>query len=196
MIPTDQRRLGGYSQGIKTWADWKIRYKRAHAKARVKAQAAEGSDNFGATNVAERVLKNSKVSTENGGNKVVMKSLEGYFENLVDDAINKKSVLEKLVANNAKLSATNKDLVVIVKKIPTRIGISNERPTASRKQAAAGQHKGRGTQPCVPISKRMVIMNIMAVLNSRRTRTSARPVGKAACDVVGPSAKPSLVNLK
>ena len=40
----------------KTWADWKTAYNRAHAKARVKAQAAEGSDKFGAPNSAEMVL--------------------------------------------------------------------------------------------------------------------------------------------
>ena len=46
-----------------------------------------------------------------------MKSLEGYFVNLTDTVINKKSVLEQLVANNSKLAATNKDLVEIVKKL-------------------------------------------------------------------------------
>ena len=36
-----------------------------------------------------------------------MKALEGYFDNLASVAANKKSVLEKLVANNATLAATN-----------------------------------------------------------------------------------------
>ena len=101
----------------KTWADWKTSYKRAHTKARVKAQAVEGSDKFGAVNAAMRVIKNSAVATDNVGNEVVTKALEGYFDNLADAAINKKSVLEKLVANNAKLAATNKDLVTTVKKL-------------------------------------------------------------------------------
>ena len=64
-----------------------------------------------------RVIKNSAVATDNVGNEVVTKALEGYFDNLAAAAINKKSVLEKLVANNAKLAATNKDLVTTVKKL-------------------------------------------------------------------------------
>ena len=44
-----------------------------------------------------------------------MKDIEGYFDNLVADAINEKSVLEQLVANNAKLAATNEELVAIGK---------------------------------------------------------------------------------
>ena len=101
----------------KTWADWKTSSKRSHNKARVKAQAAEGSDKFGAANAAGRVFKNSKVATENGHNEVGMMALEGYFDNLCVAATNKKSVLEKLVAKNAKLAATNEDLVAIVKKL-------------------------------------------------------------------------------
>ena len=114
MIPKDQRQLVGSSRGKKTWADWKTSYKRAHAKARVKSQASEGSDKFGSANADKRVLKTSKVKTNNGGKKVGMKALEGYFNNLAAAAINKISVLEQLVTNNAKLAATNKDLVVIV----------------------------------------------------------------------------------
>ena len=53
-----------------------------------------------------------------------MKALEGYFDNLAAAAVNNKSVLEQLVANNAKLAATNKELVTIVKNCPTRSRIS------------------------------------------------------------------------
>ena len=38
----------------KTWSQWKTAYKRAHAKARVKAQANDGSVKFGAANSAAR----------------------------------------------------------------------------------------------------------------------------------------------
>ena len=85
----------------KTWAYWKISYKRAHAKARVKAKTSEGSDEFGATNAAERVLKTREGDTNNGDDKVGMKALEGYFNNLSAAAINEKSVLKQLVATNA-----------------------------------------------------------------------------------------------
>ena len=50
----------------KTWADWKTSYKKARAKARVKAQAAKGFDKFGATNASERVLNTRKVMTDDG----------------------------------------------------------------------------------------------------------------------------------
>ena len=88
-------------------------------------------------------------------------------------------MLEKLEANNSKLAATNKDLVVIVQNFPTRLIISNKKPPASRKRAASGNHKERGTQHCAPIVKREGIMHLMHDLNLQITRTSARPVGKA-----------------
>ena len=95
----------------KTQYEWNNSYKRAHAKARVKAQAAKGSDKFGAANAAGRILKNSKVATDNGGDEVDMKALKGYFDNLATTSTNEKSVLEQLVANNNKLDSSNKELV-------------------------------------------------------------------------------------
>ena len=65
------------SKKEKTWANWNTSYKRVHAKARVKAQATERSDKFGAANVAEKLLKNSEVWMNNGGGKVEMKAIEG-----------------------------------------------------------------------------------------------------------------------
>ena len=87
-------------------------YKKAHAKARIKAQAAKGSNKFGAANTAEQYLgvgfKNSSgVTAKNGGKSVGLKALKGYFDNLVATATNKKTVFEQLVASNAKLAATN-----------------------------------------------------------------------------------------
>ena len=81
----------------------------------------------------------------NGGDEVGMKSLEGYSDKLAATAISEKSVLEQLVTNNSKLAATNKDLVAMAKNCPTRLRISKEKPPASRKRAAAGHHKERGT---------------------------------------------------
>ena len=43
-----------------------------------------------------------------------MKALEVYFNNIVATTTKDKSVLEQLVANNAKLAATNEELVAIV----------------------------------------------------------------------------------
>ena len=38
----------------KTWAQWKAAYKKAHAQARVKSQASDGTEIFGAANSAAR----------------------------------------------------------------------------------------------------------------------------------------------
>ena len=62
-----------------------------------------------------------------------MKALEGYFDNLAAAAVNKKSVLEQLVANNTKLAATNENLVAMVKKLT--YGIKNlEQETSGLKK--------------------------------------------------------------
>ena len=79
-------------------------------------QATEGSDKFGTANAAARVQNTSEAETKNGVDELGMKALEVYFGNLVAAVINDKSVLKQLVTNNAKLAATNEDLVAIVKK--------------------------------------------------------------------------------
>ena len=61
------------------------------------------------------------METNNGGDEVGMKAFERYFDYLVAAAINKKSVLDKLEDNNAKIAATNKDLVTIVNKLSKEI---------------------------------------------------------------------------
>ena len=78
------------SEANKTWAKQKTAYKRVHAKARVKLQATEGSDKFGAANAAVRIHTTSEVETNNGVDKVGMKALEGYFENLFATTVNNK----------------------------------------------------------------------------------------------------------
>ena len=92
---------------------------------RVKAQAARGADKFSAANVAERDLgvgfdKNSGVTMDDGGNTVGLKSLARYFDNLAAATTNKKIVLEQLFTSNAKLAATNEELVAIVKKLSNK----------------------------------------------------------------------------
>ena len=59
--------------------------------------------------------KNSSVATDNGGKAVGLKALEEYFDNLAAASTNEKTVLEQLVACNAKLAATNEELVAVVK---------------------------------------------------------------------------------
>ena len=47
----------------KTWLQWKSAYKQAHAKARVKAQANDGSVKFGAANSAAHLENITPLST-------------------------------------------------------------------------------------------------------------------------------------
>ena len=62
MLTTDQYpRTNNYWEDIadenKIWADWETAYKRAHAKARLKAQITEGSDKFGAANSIKSAIR-------------------------------------------------------------------------------------------------------------------------------------------
>ena len=101
------------AESDKTWENWKEAYKKAHAKSRIKAQANEGTVKFGAANSAAQLETIQNVEKNQGINNGGMKSLEGYFVNLAATGVNKKSVLEKLVANNTKLAATNENLVMV-----------------------------------------------------------------------------------
>ena len=61
--------------------------------------------------------KNISVTTDDGGNTVGLKSLERYFDNLAAATTNKKTVIEQLFTSNAKLAATNEELVAVDKKV-------------------------------------------------------------------------------
>ena len=77
----------------KTWPQWKSAYKRAPAKARVKAQANDGSAKFGAENSAaclDNITTPLNNQLEEDG--VGLKALGGYFDNLTVAAVNKKGV--------------------------------------------------------------------------------------------------------
>ena len=100
----------------KTWAAWKLAYKQAHAMVRVKAQAHEGSTNFGAANSATRPEDQIPLDTQHEGGSGDIQTLEGYFDNLVEAATNKKDVLNQLVLNNTTLTNSNESLVSLVKK--------------------------------------------------------------------------------
>ena len=106
------------SERDKTWPQWKSAYKRAHAKARVKAQANDDSVKFGAENSADR-LENITPSLENQLEEdgVGLNALGGYFDNLADAAVNKKGVLQQLVLNKTTLATSNESLVALVKKL-------------------------------------------------------------------------------
>ena len=101
----------------KTWATWKLLYKQAHTKARVKAQATNGSVKFGATNSAARqeathLPLNNQLEEDSGD----VKTLEGYFYNIDAAAVNEKDALKQLVLNNTTLATSNEILVALIKK--------------------------------------------------------------------------------
>ena len=101
----------------KTWATWKLSYKQAHAKVRVKAQATDGSVKLGAANSAARQeaahLPLDNQLEEDSGD---VKTLEGYFDNLDASVANENDVLKQLVLNNTTLATSNESLVALVKK--------------------------------------------------------------------------------
>ena len=55
--------------------------------------------------------------TDNGGDAVGQKALKGYFYNIYASVTNEKTILEQLFASNAKISATNEELVAVVKNL-------------------------------------------------------------------------------
>ena len=100
----------------KTWAAWKLAYKQAHAKARVKAQAHEGTTNFGAANSTALPEAQLPLDTQHEGASENVNTLEGYFNNLAAAATNEKGLLKQLVLNKTTLTNSNKSLVALVKK--------------------------------------------------------------------------------
>ena len=100
----------------KTWAAWKLAYKQAHAKTRVKAQAHGGNTNFGAANSAVPPESQLPLDAQHEGAGENMNSLEGYFTNLSAAATNEKELLTQLVLNNTTLTTTNESLAALVKK--------------------------------------------------------------------------------
>ena len=102
----------------KTWPQWKKVYRRAHAQARVKAQANDSSAKFGAKNSAARQDKitpplDNQLEEEGVG----IQALEGYFDNFAAAAVNEKGVLQKLVLNNTTPTTSNEILVALVNKL-------------------------------------------------------------------------------
>ena len=100
--------------------------------------------------MAARVEKTHGVETNQGVDEGCMKALEGYFYNLATTAVNEKSVLGQLVANNTKLADANENLVAIVKKLANDIK-NIERETSRLKKT--GRH-GKGDPTLCPHCKK------------------------------------------
>ena len=115
IFPRNNNDWEDLAESAKTWGNWKESYKKAHAKARIKAQARKGTVKFGAANSAAHQETTQNVEKQQGVGDRDMKALEGYFNNLAAAVVNKKLVLKKLVVNNTKIYATNENLVAMVK---------------------------------------------------------------------------------
>ena len=61
----------------KTWIQWKLDYKKAHTKARIKAQTNEGTVKFGAANFAAHQETTLTVETQQEVDDGGTKSLKG-----------------------------------------------------------------------------------------------------------------------
>ena len=81
-----------WAEREKTWASWKLAYNQAHAKARAKDQAHEGSTKFGAANSATHQEAHLPLDNQLEGDSSDVKTLEGYFDNLAAAATNEKDV--------------------------------------------------------------------------------------------------------
>ena len=90
----------------KTWAVWKLAYKQSHAKARVKAQAHEGSTKLRVANSSARPEYQLPLDTQHEGASRDVKTLEGYSDNLAAAVTNEKDVLNQLVLNTTTLNIT------------------------------------------------------------------------------------------
>ena len=98
----------------KTWVAWKLAYKQAHSKARVKAQAHGGNTKFGTANSAACPEDQLPLDTQHEGASANINTLKGYFTNLAAAATNEKDLLNQLVLNNTTLTNSNKSLVALV----------------------------------------------------------------------------------
>ena len=74
----------------KTWVAWKLAYKQAHAKARVKAQAHGNNTKFGTANSAAHPEYQLPLDSQHEGASANINTLKVYFTNLAVAATNEK----------------------------------------------------------------------------------------------------------
>ena len=129
----------------KNWMQYKLVYKKAHAQARINAQANEGTAKFGAANSAARQGKRPSIDNQLEVEDGDIKDLEGYFDNLSAAAINEIPVLQQLVLNNTTLVTSNDNLVALDKKLTRDIKTPNRDNSRLKK---GEQVSGRSTTLC------------------------------------------------
>ena len=163
----------------KTWAMWKLAYKQAHAKARFKAQATEGSTKFGVVNSAARQEPHLPLDNQLEEDSSDVNTLKGYFDNLAAAATNKKDVLKQLVLNNTTLATSNGSLVALIKKEQNEIK-NLERELSRFKKPVQSSARNYPTL-CVNCKKRDTTIPKIAT-SWLKIKTSVPQVGEALCD--------------
>ena len=128
------------------WTQWKAVRKKAHAQARVKAQASDDTAKFGGVNSAA-IQDTPKPPLDNQLEEedVGIKSPEGYFDNLAVATVNEGDILQQQVLNNTTLTTSNESLVALVKKLTGDIK-NLERENSRLKKG--GQVRNRSTTLC------------------------------------------------
>ena len=74
---------------------------------------------------------------------MLLKALKGYFYNLSAVTTNEKTVLELLVASNAKLVATNEELVAVIKKSTNKNKDLQQETNRLKKRGSSGATQGK-----------------------------------------------------
>ena len=80
--------------------------------------------------------------TDNGGDAVGQKALKGYVYNIYASVTNEKTILEQLFASNAKISATNEELVAVVKKLTNDNKDIQQESSRLKKRGVSGATHG------------------------------------------------------
>ena len=110
--------------------------------------------------------------------------------------MNEKSVLEQLVANNTKLSATNEELVAIFKKMSNENKDIQRETYLLKKQGGSATTQGKRDPTLWPYCKKECCHEPDACFEIEKKKYKRPTSWKYGCDGVGPSARSSSVNMK
>ena len=87
-FPRANKNWKDHAESDKTWTNWKEAYKKAQAKACIKAQANKGTVKFGAANTAAHQETTQNVKNKQGVDDGGIKPLVRYFGILAAAAVN------------------------------------------------------------------------------------------------------------
>ena len=158
----------------------------------MKTPDADGRNQFGSANAATsgaggniRFASNAHLDETINEDTSVLEALNGYFDNLAAATTNEKALLEQLVTNNKKLTVTNEEPVIVIKKL-TRKNEQLQQEIDSLCNRASGDGNcgaasGQRNQPKKsPITNSRCSTRPRIALSWRRIRISAPP-GRVSC---------------